>query len=325
MKCLICEKKESVKLFSNYKLEIKEDEEFFKNLKIYTCEDCHFKFCYPMPEAAKLDYFYKKIYRSNGRPPYLLEENYEDQKKHYLDDKNLSYLLYISTLIDLKKVVNLYDFGSGYGDFGFGLKNKFPNINLYCSESDEFCQKILKERKYKNFLDLNNIDIKFDLIVSFHSLEHLTSINDILKKFNSYLNYEGHLFFEVPNCTEEYWNGRPYDSPHLLFFSKKSLELLAKKNGFEFVNLSFSSYSFTKDHKYQKESRYLWEKGNSSFFTMLNLKKLIKKYIPKKVISIRQDYLQLKKIRNKDRLDWFVNNTGDNCYIRGLLKKKKSN
>ena len=30
----------------------------------------------------------------------------------------------------------------------------------------------------------------------------------------------------------------------------------------------------------------------------------------------------MKKIRNDIRMNWFVNNTGDNCYIRGILKKK---
>jgi hypothetical protein len=45
-----------------------------------------------------------------------------DQKKHYLEDKNLSYLLYLSTLIDLKKINSLYDFGGGDGDLGFALK-----------------------------------------------------------------------------------------------------------------------------------------------------------------------------------------------------------
>ena len=28
-------------------------------------------------------------------------------------------------------------------------------------------------------------------------------------------------FFEVPNCPKEYWNGRPYDGLHLLYYTKK--------------------------------------------------------------------------------------------------------
>lgn len=33
-----------------------------------------------------------------------------------------------------------------------------------------------------------------------------------------------------------------------------------------------------------------------------------------------QDYLL--RVRSDDKLNWFVNNTGDNCYIRGILQKK---
>ena len=40
MDCLICNKNNSVKFLDNYKLEIKEDTNYFKNLKIYRCDDC---------------------------------------------------------------------------------------------------------------------------------------------------------------------------------------------------------------------------------------------------------------------------------------------
>ena len=49
MHCLICEKKESVKFLDNYKFEIKEDKDYFKNVKIYRCDDCDFGFVHPMP------------------------------------------------------------------------------------------------------------------------------------------------------------------------------------------------------------------------------------------------------------------------------------
>ena len=55
-------------------------------------DDCDFGFVHPMPNEKDLNYFYENIYRSDGRPPYLVSENYEDQKKHYLEEKNLSYL-----------------------------------------------------------------------------------------------------------------------------------------------------------------------------------------------------------------------------------------
>lgn len=321
MKCLICDKTDSVKFLDDYRLEIKEDKDYFKNAKIYRCEECNFAFTHPMPPIEKLDHFYKYVYRANGRPPYLVSENYEDQIKHYLEDKNLSYLLYLTTLIDVKKVKNYYDFGSGDGDLGYALKKKFPQLNLHCTEGDNECEKILSDRGYINYKDLNTIDKKFDLIVTTHSLEHLTEINSIFSKFNEILSNNGFVFFEVPNCTQEYWNGRPYDGPHLLFYTKKSFEILAKKNGFNILNFSYSAYSFAEDHKNQRDSQNLYYKGKSKPI-LLTLKKLLKKILPKKLVSFRQDFLKIKNIRSDNRMNWYVNNNGDNCYIRGVLQKK---
>jgi len=322
MNCLICNKKESVKFQDDYKLEIKEDKDYFKNAKIYRCNDCNFAFVYPMPTNKTLDHFYKYVYRSDGRPPYLVSENYEDQIKHYLEDKNLSYLLYLTTLIDVKKIKNYYDFGSGDGDLGYALKKKFPQLNLFCTEGDDQCEKILKDRGYKNYKNLDEIDKKFDLIVTTHSLEHLSDVNSIFSKFKEMLNPNGFIFFEVPNCPEEYWNGRPYDGPHLMFYTKKSIEILAEKNGFKFLNFSYSAYTFAEDHRYQRESQDLYYKGKSSAILLFKIKKILKKFLPKKLISLRQDFLQIKKIRNDIKMNWFVNNSGDNCYIRGILQKK---
>ena len=255
MKCLICEKTNNVKFLSEYKLEIREDLKYFQDAQIYRCNECDFAFVDPMPSSEDLNYFYEKVYRSNGRPPYLVSENYEDQKKHYLEDKNLSYLIYLTSLIDLKRIKKLYDFGGGDGDLGYALKKKFPNLELFCTEHDLNCENILNDRGYNNFKDFSNLNQKFDLIITTHSLEHITNINDIFRKFKSILNPGGFIFFEVPNCPKEYWNGRPYDSPHLQFFTKKSFEKLAKIHNLDFVNFSFSAYSFVKDHLYQKKSQ----------------------------------------------------------------------
>lgn len=78
--------------------------------------------------------------------------------------------------------------------------------------------------------------------------------------------------------------------------------------------------AFGEDHRFQKESQDLYHKGKSSMFT--KLKQALKKFLPKKLISFRQDILQIQKIRNDIKMNWFVNNTGDNCYIRGILQKK---
>ena len=322
MKCLICDKRDNVKFLDNYKLEIDKDEIFFKDIKIYQCNVCDFSFVHPMPSSKTLNHFYEKVYRSDGRPPYLVGENYEEQKKHYLEDKNLSYLIYLTTLVDLSKIKSIYDFGGGDGDLGYALKRKFSQLQLFCTENDSYCEKILEERGYTNFKVFDEIKQKFDLIITTHSLEHLSNINNIFKKFNEILNDKGYIFFEVPNCTDKYWSGRPYDSPHLLFYTKKSFEKLAYMHGYEFINFSFSAYSFKQDHKNQKESQINYYRGKKSVFSVNNLKRYFKRIIPNILITFRQDFLKAKRMRSEERMNWFVNNTGDNCYIRGILRKK---
>lgn len=319
MKCLICKKTETVKFLDNYKLEIKEDIKFFHNLKIYNCRDCDFSFVNPIPSDDKLNYFYKHIYRAVGRPPYWMTENYDDLKRYCFENKNFNYMLYLTTLINLTKIKNLYDFGGGYGDLGFLLKKKFPNLNLFCTENDDNCKNILKERGYTNFENFKDINTKFDLIITLHSLEHLTDTN-IFSKFNEMLNPNGFIFFEVPNCPKEYFQGRPYDSPHLLFFTSKSMHKTAEIYNMEFVNFSSSSYSFDDDHKYQRESQNLYEELNKSKFSRAKLKQTFKKIVPNFLINLRKSFLEGRK--REESANCFANNTGDNCYIRGILKKK---
>ncbi len=319
--CLICKKSDQVSFLSEYLLEIKEDHEFFKNAKIYRCNSCDFAFVNPMPNEKKLNMFYEKVYRSEGRPPYLVNPNYEEQKKHYLEDKNLSYLLYLTSLVDIKNIKTIYDFGGGDGDLGYALKRNFPHLELYCTENDSYCEKILDDRGYKNFKDFSKIDKKFDLIITTHSLEHLSSINSVFEKFKELLNPNGLIFFEVPNCSKEYWVGRPYDGPHLLFYTKKSFEKLLEIHGFKFINFSYSAYSFKEDHLRQKFSQESYYKGKNSIISLTKIKRILKKIIPYIVIKFRQDLIKAKSLRDESRMEWFVNNSGDNCYIRGVLKK----
>ena len=191
-----------------------------------------------------------------------------------------------------------------YNDFLMNAKenSKTNKLNIKFLESNMF----------------SNINQKFDLIIVTHALEHITDVNYIFNKFNDLLNLNGYIFFEVPNCPKEYWNGRPYDGLHLLYYTKKSFEKLAEIHGLDFINFSFSAHSFENDRNYQIEDL----KSVQNNFSFYKLKRLIKKLLPKKIARDLKDYKKGKKTRDKAKLDWFANNTGDNCYIRGILKKK---
>ena len=193
-------------------------------------------------------------------------------------------------------------------------------MNLYCTENDKHCISLLSERNYKNLQETSSIKNQIDLIITLHSLEHLDSLN-IFNDFRNILKPNGKIFFEVPNCSKEYFDGRPYDAPHLLFYTQKSFEQIAKKFNFEVEHFHFSSYSFDQDHQYQKESKTLYEKLTDDKINLEKIKKIIKKIVPYYFIKIRQKLMQANKIVAKNRIDNFAFNTGNNCYIRGILRK----
>ena len=320
MKCVICNSKDNVNFRDNYLLEIDEDKDVFNEAKIYCCKSCDISFVFPMPSEDKLNYFYTNVYRAPYKPPYFLTEVYEDLKLQCLEDRYFNYLVYLTSLVDLRKIKKLYDFGAGNGDLGYLLKKKFPHLELYSTESDKYCKKLLKERGYKNFEDLNEIEEKFDLIITLHTLEHLTSTS-IFSKFYNLLNKDGLIFFEVPNCTKKFFDLRVYDSPHLIFYTKKSFEKISQLHNLVFINFSYAFYPIEYDRKFSLDSKYSYIKNYKSKFSLMRLKVFLKRFIPKSIINFRRDLYKLKRINNEDRVNWFANNTGNNCYIRGILRK----
>ena len=318
MNCPICEKNIKSNYRCNYKFEIHEDKKYFGDLKIDRCEECDFSYANPMPKNENLDFFYENIYRLPHRPPYWISENDRDLEKKFLQERNLNYLLYLSTLMDLKKVENIYDFGAGIGDLGYAIKKKFPNVSLFCTEYDKHCLNILKKRGYIND-EIKKIDKKFDLIITTHSLEHLVDL-EIFDVFYEILNPGGLLFFEVPYASEEYFSERPYDGPHLLFYTKKSIEKISKKFNFEIFRIDTSSYSFNEDYKLQKASqdRYYKIRSNKNF----SFKQIIKKFIPKTILEMRENISNSKINDEMLKLGQFTSNSGDNTYLRGILTKK---
>ena len=192
------------------------------------------------------------------------------------------------------------------------------NVKSFTNSVDQ----IYKKKKVNVEEIVNFFKIPSEAVGIALGINHQLVNIDIFSKFNDILNPNGFLFFEVPNCPKEYFQGRPYDSPHLLFFTSKSMHKIAKMHNMEFVNFSYSSYSFDDDHKYQRESQNLYEELNKSKFSSAKIKQILKKIVPNSLINLRRNFLEKRDVKNEERANWFASNTGDNCYIRGILKKK---
>ena len=137
MKCILC--KNLVEFLDNYKFTMKDDRDYFGDLKIYYCKNCDLGFVNPMPEIQRLNKYYKEIYRSGARP-HQVDNNYDLE---YLADRNLSYFSYLSSFINFEKINSIFDYGAGNGNLGYLIKKKFNHIKLSSIELGEPSREIL--------------------------------------------------------------------------------------------------------------------------------------------------------------------------------------
>ncbi len=77
----------------------------------------------------------------------------------------------------------------------------------------------------------------FDVVASFHTIEHIPGLDDTFAKVCEVLNAEGSLLVEVPTGPEEYSN-----TDHVHFFSENSLRRLMERY-FEIGEVVWNRYS----------------------------------------------------------------------------------
>jgi len=308
MKCLICENN-NTNYLDDYRYNVKFDAKYFEDPKIFRCLECDISFCNPMPSISNLDRFYNNIYRAFGRPH---EFDMIDIRNNYNNNKNISYLEYLEKFIKIDNINQLFDFGSGTGCLGHLIKEKYKKLEINCAEKDIYCKEILQEREYKNYEDIDKINDKFDLIVSLHSLEHLTNLK-IFEKFKELSKKNSYILIEVPNCEiNDLYKTRPYDSPHLIFFTKKSFEGIAQKYSLEIMDISYASITLKENFNLMQVSKNKyenWEIGKS--------KDKIKSYLRK----FMKNFGLIKNFKSNEKINYLENNK-NLSNIRVLFKVK---
>jgi SAM-dependent methyltransferase len=93
-----------------------------------------------------------------------------------------------------------------------------------------------------------------DLIVSFHTIEHLADLHGATKNLLRGLSPKGHFFIEVPSSPKEIFN-----PDHFHNFSERSLKLYSELY-FKNSLISINSYTDIQGFKHQSLYCHAWEK-----------------------------------------------------------------
>ena len=138
---------------------------------------------------------------------------------------------------NILKGKDLLDFGCGVGGFikqareiskiAHGIELEI-RLSTYFKDNDLIV--------YRDLSELN--ENKYDVITLFHVLEHIPDPRSLLEDLKSRLNINGQIIIEVPNIDDvlitlyksEAFSHFTYWSPHLYYFSVKTLEKLFLKS-----------------------------------------------------------------------------------------------
>lgn len=120
----------------------------------------------------------------------------------------------------------MLEIGAGHAGISYFIHSLFPEI----LEPDESFRKAHKDLGIfkEAFKDLNEINKTYDLILSSHSLEHVSNIMDDIGIIAKILKPNGYFFLEVPNANDIYFKSYRTDILHTYFFNIESIQRLAE-------------------------------------------------------------------------------------------------
>lgn len=145
------------------------------------------------------------------------------------------------------KNAKILDIGAGLGGLLKTLRKKGFN-NLYALESSPRCTEVMIQdgiNAVQGTVSSNleeYFDIKFDLIILSHVVEHVYELRSSIKRLSFILNEHGVIYVEVPDASgyERFYKVPFYyfDMEHINHFTEKYLDLLMRSCGFNGVELA---------------------------------------------------------------------------------------
>lgn len=211
----------------------------FNDLVIVSCINCEFSFVSNPPSKQELKEFYDSVYRSNPSP-YKID--FTNLKPSPVDFRAMSQISLATNFTNFKPGDIFLDLGAGNGNSFQVAKSILREPTLVGVESSSSANKYYSEKLnvkvYSEIEEFKKQGTPARIILLSHSLEHFRfdDITSLLNQLGALLTEDGVCIIEVPNAN--LLKNRDFlinDSPHLLFFSPESLNLLVEKLNFKIL------------------------------------------------------------------------------------------
>jgi SAM-dependent methyltransferase len=221
--CILCGNETA---FSPYSVA----DQFGLPTRFAVCDRCGLCQQRPMPTKRFLDRLYStSMYRGLylGRLRATQSDNEEEVWKAR------DHAAYIDTL-PLPDAPRVLDFGSATGDFLVKLKERRPGAHIVGIEPGTNFSHLYARRLDGLYGSLEELpaDAEFDLITSWHVLEHLHDPVTTLAALRKHLAPTGLIAIEVPNLEKIGKNPRGFHVGHLYYFTPTTLTKAFENAGY---------------------------------------------------------------------------------------------
>ena len=220
MKCLNCNSTQYKKKFRSY-----------NGVNYVVCKECG---CHYQNPVIKMSY--SDSYWDGDIDPDGIKRNCSEEKE--IEDRTKNFYGDIIKLVNKNKNIKVLDVGCGLGSFLGALNN---DIEKYAIDESQFVVDYIKNKfkdiniKKGNINDVNNLNLKFDIIMFYHVIEHLEFPTKSIEILRNKLKNDGLLIVGTPNIGRFFSkffgkNYRLYKADHVCLYNLNALKLLMKKN-----------------------------------------------------------------------------------------------
>lgn len=200
-----------------------------ERLETVLCDQCGLVRRDPLPSLEDLRQYYKTVYRveiGKGRVP---------SKRRLWRISRVGLERALDLLPRLPEAARTLDLGCGAGELVYLLRTVgydaqgFDPDSRYIDWAYRIIGDAVEENTLENFAPSRN----FGAIFMYHVLEHMPDPRYVLNRCSEWLKVGGLLVIEVPNIeARNQAPGHQYIKPHLHYFNKTTLTVLASQHGF---------------------------------------------------------------------------------------------
>lgn len=221
-KCILCGKRNAETIHNGTR-----DNE---NIDVLKCKDCGLVFLDRWDDSIQQGGgYYEEAHMHDNEPEETFEEWIEITKE---DDMRRA-----ESLKELCEGKSVLDFGCGSGGFLRFIKPVAMNVSGIELERD--ARERLNEEGLQVYETLEECSGEFDVITSFHVLEHLAEPKEYLIKMKNHLKDNGSIIIETPNADDallSLYNIKEfadftYWSPHIILYNHETIKKLADNSG----------------------------------------------------------------------------------------------